>query len=38
MKRLKAHVGKMYPISELLRMLVTEYLDKHHHGKTRKLK
>ena len=38
MKRLKAHVGKMYPISELLRELVTDYLDQNHHGKTRKNK
>ena len=28
MKRLKAHVGTMYPISELLRTLVIDYLDK----------
>ena len=38
MKRLKAHVGNMHPISELLRQLVTDYLDNHHHGKARKNK
>ncbi len=38
MKRLKAHVGTMYPISELIRTLVIEYLDKNSHDKPRKKK
>lgn len=38
MKRLKGHVGSMYPISELVRSLITEYLDKHSHDKPRKKK
>ena len=38
MKRLKAHVSDGTPISELLRTLVTDYLDKNSHEKSRKRK
>lgn len=38
MKRLKGHVGEMYPISELIRQLITDYLDDHTHDKARKKK
>ena len=38
MKRLKAHVATGTPISELLRTLVTDYLDKNYHDKPRKKK
>ena len=31
MKRLKARIGKMFPISELIRDLLAQYLDKKNH-------
>ena len=31
MKRLKARIGTMLPISELIRDLLTQYLDKKDH-------
>ena len=31
MKRLKARIGTMFPISELIRDLLTQYLDKKDH-------